>query len=83
MTLSPEQSRFLALHSHRNVVKWQWFMCDTQLRATTDNGHVATCSRLGAEQLVAWGLMTCGAGHCKSVTKQGRDAIREAACATA
>lgn len=80
--MTPEQSRFLALHAHRNVVQWQWFMQDTQLRATTDNGYAATLSRLGAEQLVAWGFMTCGTGHSKEVTDAGRAAILEAACAT-
>lgn len=76
--LSAEQSRFLALHLHHNVEQWKWYWSDTLLRAKTDKERVASLGRVAVEQLVAWGLMACGAGFSMYVTAAGRDATVEA-----
>lgn len=75
MHLGPEHIRFLVLHAKHHVVKWHWHFQETQLRAYTEAGRTATASRKAVEELVAWGLMTCGAGHAKYVTERGVAAV--------
>lgn len=68
--LHPDAARFLDLHRHHNVVKWQWLMQDTQFRATTDRGRTATISRDDLDGLIAKGLMERGAGFDVRLTQK-------------
>jgi hypothetical protein len=70
---TPEQSRFLHLHSpHGSVTRWQWHFSSTALRAYTETGRTATIWRDALEELVAQGLMRWGHGCADVVlTSQG------------
>lgn len=49
---SDEQMRFMYLHARHFVMKWQWVMRETYLRATTDRGFTATISAGALDELV-------------------------------
>lgn len=57
-----EQQRFMDLHRYHLVVKYHWRMQETQLRAFTDTGLVATIHRDALAELIEQGLMQCDAG---------------------
>lgn len=60
--MTPEQQRFIALHANHVVVRWEWRMKETQLRAHTERGFKATISRDAVDELVDAGLLEWGFG---------------------
>ena len=75
MTLSTSQFNFLALHVRSLAERWQWYFCNTQLRAHAGK-TTATIWRDDLDDLIARGLMFKGAG-CADVhaTIEGRALI--------
>jgi hypothetical protein len=75
--LSPNQLRFLALHTHHRPERWTWHFCETMLRAATDRGRTATIWRDDLADLMGRGLMEQGAGYADvRVTDAGRAACK-------
>lgn len=70
MSLTTEQQRFLWLHEGHNIVKWQWVLGGSMLRAYSDRGLTATISKAGVDGLVHMGAMEWGAGYSIRVGKK-------------
>ena len=60
--------RFLALHQDQLVIKHQWVLGGSMLRAFTESGEVATVSSGDLELLVDAGLMRRGVGYSVQIT---------------
>lgn len=60
--------RFLALHQDHLVIKHQWVLGGSMLRAFTESGRTATISRTELELLVDAGLMRRGVGYSVHLT---------------
>lgn len=68
---SPDQLRFLALHSHHLVDRWRWLMQGSLLRAWA-GGRTATLSRREVDALIEAGLLFKCAGFSVGLTDLGK-----------
>lgn len=74
-TTNTEQQRFMWLHQRHLVIRWQWMMRGSQMRAFADNGMTATIGKDSLAQLVAEGFMKAsypGEGYMYELTEMGK-----------
>lgn len=76
LTLTGEQTRFLALHANRTPTRWQWLWGSTILRAHTDRDEHATISAAGFDELVRLRLMKRSGLAGATITTKGREALQ-------
>lgn len=72
---SAEQQRFMWLHERHFIVRHQWVMRGSNLRAFTENGLTATISKGALTELVEQGLMRAGIGYSYELTKTCKEQV--------